>query len=116
MAILGEVACLTQKAIVIVDLASRSVLRQLPRRGIVSQLTWSPDGKRFIGTANGLGPFWNIGCLDSGTGQIQALSETERYNCTPDWMPCVDLARSVLGLNGLIHSPLQSSMVLQDLS
>ena len=29
---------------------------QLPRKGIVQQLVWSPDGASFAGTANGLGP------------------------------------------------------------
>jgi Tol biopolymer transport system component len=53
----------------------------------VSQLVWSPDGRKFTGTANGLGSYWNIGCLDAETGQIQAVSETERYNCTSDWWP-----------------------------
>jgi Tol biopolymer transport system component len=53
----------------------------------VSQLVWSPDGQRFLGTANGLGPFWNIGCLNPNTGEIRAVSETQRYNCTPDWAP-----------------------------
>jgi len=82
-----QIACLSQKGIQIVDLASRKVVRQLPRRGIVQQLVWSPDGKCFVGTANGLGPFWNIGVLNADSGSIQAVSETERYNCTPDWVP-----------------------------
>ncbi len=82
-----QVACLTPKGIQIVDLASRKVLRQLPRQGIVGQLIWSPDGQAFVGTANGLGPFWNIGRLSADGGKIQAVSETDRYNCTPDWLP-----------------------------
>jgi Tol biopolymer transport system component len=84
----GEhLACLSAKGIRIVDVKSRTVIRELPRRGIVSQLVWAPDGHRFAGTANGLGQFWNIGCLDLETGTIRAVSETERYNCTPDWTP-----------------------------
>lgn len=82
-----QLACLTPKGIQIIDVATRQVVRQFPRRGIVSQLGWSPDGRRFVGTANGLGPFWNIGCLDPDAGSIHAVSETERYNCTPDWTP-----------------------------
>ena len=82
-----QVACLTPKGIQIVDLASRKVSRQLPRQGIVEQLIWSPDGQAFVGTANGLGPFWNIGRLGADGGKIQAVSETDRYNCTPDWLP-----------------------------
>ena len=82
-----RLACLGQKAIRIIDLATRAAVRELPRRGIVSQLTWSPDGAHFTGTANGLGQFWNIGCLDAETGEIHAVSETDRYNCTSDWTP-----------------------------
>ncbi len=65
----------------------RSIVRQCHARESCSQLVWSPDGKRFVGTANGLGPYWNIGCLDLGLGEIRAVSETDRYNCTPDWTP-----------------------------
>jgi len=54
---------------------------------LVEQLGWSPDGKWFAGTANGLGPYWNIGRVEAATGAINAVSETDRYNCTPDWMP-----------------------------
>jgi dipeptidyl aminopeptidase/acylaminoacyl peptidase len=75
------------------------VIRQIPRQGIISQLVWSPDGKAFVGTANGLGPFWNIGRLEAATGAIQAISETERYNCTPDWSPD---ARQILYARGII--------------
>ena len=82
-----QIACLDKKGIQIVDLASRQVVRQIPRRGIVQQLVWSLDGRRFAGTANGLGIAWTIGCLDAATGQIQAVSEIDRYNCTPDWLP-----------------------------
>jgi len=83
----SQIACLDKRGIQIVDLASRKVLRQVPRSGIVQQLVWSPDGKRFAGTANGLGVAWTIGCLDAETGRIHAVSEIDRYNCTPDWLP-----------------------------
>jgi Tol biopolymer transport system component len=82
-----QLACLGTKRIQIVDLATRTVVREVPRQGIVAQLVGSPDGKHLAGTANGLGPFWNIGCVDLATGRIHAVSETERYNCTPDWAP-----------------------------
>ena len=82
-----QFACLTAKAIRIVDLATRQILREIPRNGIVEQLCWAPNGKRFVGTANGLGPYWNIGVLDVDTLKILAVSETERFNCTPDWCP-----------------------------
>jgi Tol biopolymer transport system component len=82
-----QVACLAKSGIQIVDLESRKVVRELPRKGIVQQLCWSADGKWFAGTANGLGPYWNIGRLSAETGQLNAVSQTERYNCTPDWLP-----------------------------
>jgi Tol biopolymer transport system component len=82
-----QLACLKPTGIQIVDLKTRSVRRRLPRRGIVQQLVWSRNGRQFAGTANGLGPFWNIGCLNADTGEIHPVSETDRYNCTPDWYP-----------------------------
>jgi hypothetical protein len=82
-----QIACLTPQGIQIVNLADRKVERLVPRKGIVQQLSWSSDGKWFLGTANGLGPFWNIGRLNLATGDINAVSETDRYNCTPDWAP-----------------------------
>jgi Tol biopolymer transport system component len=82
-----RIACLNSKSIQIVEIATRQVVRQHPRHGLVEQLVWSPDGKWFVGTANGLGPFWNIGVLNPITAEILAVSETDRYNCTPDWTP-----------------------------
>ena len=83
----SQIACLAGRSIRIVDLATRKTVRELPRKGIVQQLGWSPDGKWFLGTANGLGPYWNIGRLDAATGEVNAVSQTDRYNCTPDWFP-----------------------------
>jgi Tol biopolymer transport system component len=94
-----QFAALTPKGIQIVDVRSRAVLRVIPRQGIVQQLVWSPDGKAFTGTANGLGAFWNIGWFPVSGGNINAVSETERYNCTPDW--CPDSAR-ILYARGII--------------
>ena len=82
-----QIACLSPKGIQVVDLATRRVVREYPRHGMVQQLVGSPDGNWFVGTANGLGPFWNIGVLNPVAGEITAVSETERYNCTPDWAP-----------------------------
>ncbi len=82
----SQIACLDAGGIQIIDVATRRVVRELPRKGVVQQLTWSPDGKWFAGTANGLGVAWTIGRLNAGTGQINAVSETDRYNCTPDWL------------------------------
>ncbi len=80
-------AALTPGGIRIVDVTTRKVLRTVPRKGLVQQLAWSPDGRSFAGTANGLGEFWNIGCLEASGGRFGAASETDRYNCTPDWTP-----------------------------
>jgi Tol biopolymer transport system component len=82
-----QLACLVPDGIRIHDVATRKVVRQLPRHGIVEQLVWSPDGQAFVGTANGLGPYWCIGALDAGTGEIRLVSESNRYNCTADWCP-----------------------------
>ncbi len=96
----SQIACLGQKEIQIIDVATRAVVRRIPRTGLVSQLLWSPDGKKFIGKANGLGPYWNIGCLDVETGKLVAVSETERYNCTPDYTAdskFIVYARGIIG-------------------
>jgi Tol biopolymer transport system component len=82
-----SIATLTPRGIRIVDVATRKILRTLPRNGFCEQLVWSPDGRAFTGTANGLGQFWNIGVLNANGGKVSTVSETERYNCTSDWMP-----------------------------
>lgn len=82
-----QLAILNPKGVQILEVASRAIVRTLPRQGIVQQLVWSPDGQTFAGTANGLGAFWNIGALPAAGGSLKAVSETERYNCTPDWCP-----------------------------
>lgn len=82
-----QIVCLEKKGIRTVDLTSRKTLGTIGRHGVVQQLAWSPDGKRFVGTANGLGEFWNIGVVNLQDDSIHAVSETDRYNCTPDWMP-----------------------------
>lgn len=81
-----QLACLSIKGIRLIDLSTKKTVKELNRRGIVQQLVWSPDGKWFIGTANGLGQYWNIGRMSESTGEINVVSETERYNCTPDWL------------------------------
>ena len=83
----SQIAYLAGSTIRIVNLTTRKTVRDLPRKGIVQQLDWSPDGKWFAGTANGLGPYWNIGRMNADTGAVNAVSETDRYNCTPDWFP-----------------------------
>ena len=94
-----QLACLVPGGIQIHDVATRQLVRKLPRRGIVQQLVWSPDGRAFVGTANGLGPVWNIGELDDETGDIRLVSESDRYNCTPDW--CHD-AQQIVYARGIV--------------
>ena len=98
-----QIACLTRKEIQVYDIATRKLVTSYPRSGIVSQLTWSPDGSAFLGTANGLGPYWNIGVLKCDTRTIAAVSETDRYNCTSDWShdgQCVLYARGIIPEKG----------------
>lgn len=98
-----QIACLTRKEIQVYDIATRKLASSYPRSGIVSQLTWSPDGRAFLGTANGLGPYWNIGVLQCDTHTIAAVSETDRYNCTSDWShdgQCILYARGIIPEQG----------------
>ena len=80
-----QIACLTKKGIDIVDVATKKVLRSLPRKGIYQQLYWSPDGKWFCGTANHVGTSWTVVRMNVETGDLNAV-RTFR-NCTPDWFP-----------------------------
>ena len=94
-----RLACLSIKGLRLIDLSTNKTVKELNRRGIVQQLVWSPDGKWFIGTANGLGQYWNIGRINESTGEINVVSETDRYNCTPDWLPdswCVIYSRGII--------------------
>lgn len=81
-----QIACLGPSEIHIYDLVSRRKVRTIAAKGLVEQLTWSPDGKSFSATANGLGQYWNIAGVDAQGGQVRAMGEGERYNCTSDWM------------------------------
>jgi len=78
-----QVACLSLKGIEIVDLATKEVVRKLPRQGFYQQLFWSPDGRWFCGTSNNLGESWTIARMDAKTGQVNAVHSFR--NCTPDW-------------------------------
>jgi len=82
-----QISCLTKAGIQIVDLATRTVVRKLDRKGIVEQLFWSPDGKAWTGTANGLGEHWAIGRMDAATGELTRVSDGDCFNCTSDWFP-----------------------------
>ena len=80
-----QLSCLSLKGIEIVDLATRRVVRRLPRRGYYQQLFWSADGKWFCGTANVGGEQWGIQRMNVATGQVNVVSRFR--NCTPDWAP-----------------------------
>ena len=94
-----QLAYLQPKGILILDIRTQKEISRIPRRGIVQQLVWSPDGQWFTGTANGLGVAWCIGALGVDTQRIQAVAETGRYNCTPDWWPD---SRSVVYSRGIV--------------
>ena len=79
-----QIACLTQKAIQIVDLDSRKVVRELPRKGIYQQLFWSPDGRWFCGVANAR-MMWTVVRMNAETGELNVVHEFQ--SCTPDWFP-----------------------------
>ena len=80
-----QVSCLTKKSIDIVDLATRQVVRQLPRQGVYQQLYWSLDGKWFCGVANHQGASWTVVRLNADTGECNSARDYQ--NCTPDWHP-----------------------------
>jgi len=79
-----QIACLTPRGIQIVDLATREVVRDLPRKGIYQQLFWSPDGRWFCGVANAR-ILWTVVRMDAETGDLNIVHEFQ--SCTPDWFP-----------------------------
>lgn len=79
-----QIACLTQKGIQIVDLETRKVVRELPRKGIYQQLFWSPDGQWFCGVANAR-ILWTVVRMNAQTGDLNIVQEFQ--SCTPDWFP-----------------------------
>jgi len=81
----SQVACLSIKGISFVDLATRKVVRTLPRKGFFQQQMWSPDGQWLCGVSNSFGTSWSIGRMDVATGATNAVSTVDC--CTPDWFP-----------------------------
>ena len=77
-----HIACLNPKGIEIVELATKIVIRKLPRKGIYQQIFWSPDGKWFCGVANTHG-MWTVVRMNCETGELNSVREFQ--NCTPDW-------------------------------
>ena len=80
-----QLLCLTRKEIQIVDVATKEVVRSLPRNGIYQQLFWSPDGQWFTGTGNVAGKQWSVVRMNAGTGEINPIITFQ--SCTPDWIP-----------------------------
>ena len=80
-----RLACLTRKGIQIIDVATKAVVRTLPRKGIYQQLVWSPDGRWFAGTANHAGREWCVVRMDTETGDLNPIIRFQ--SCTPDWFP-----------------------------
>ena len=80
-----QIASLSIKGIVFFDIATRKVVRRLPRKGFFQQVTWSPDGRWLSGVANSFGTSWSIARMDANTGAINAVNRIDC--CTPDWFP-----------------------------
>lgn len=80
-----QIASLSIKGVSFVELATRRVIRTLPRKGFFQQMTWSPDGKWLIGVANSFGASWSIARMDATTGDATAVNRVDC--CTPDWFP-----------------------------
>jgi len=98
-----QVSCLTMKGIEIIDLATKKVVRQLPRKRIYQQLYWSPDGKWFCGVSSAFGEEWTVVRMNAETGEINPIRKFKEggqhmagllgqdtpggSECTPDWFP-----------------------------
>lgn len=80
----SQISCLDKKSIVIYDLATKKLVKKMPRHGIYQQLCWSPDGKWFCGTAN-TGAEGTIVRVNIATGKLNKVSKFQ--NSTPDWFP-----------------------------
>lgn len=80
-----QVATLSVKGVSIHDLATRKVVRTLPRKGFFQQITWSPDGAWLSGVANSFGASWSVARMNLTTGEAFAVNTVDC--CTPDWFP-----------------------------
>lgn len=80
-----QLVCLEKKGIKIVDLGTKQVVQELPRKGIYQQLFCSPDGKWFCGTANYQNAAWTVVRMSREDGTLNAVHVFQ--NCTPDWCP-----------------------------
>ncbi len=80
-----QIACLSIKGVFFADVESRQIIRNLPRRGMFQQLTWSPDGQWLVGVANAFGAGWSIARMEITNGLANAINTVDC--CTPDWFP-----------------------------
>jgi Tol biopolymer transport system component len=80
-----QIACLTVKGIQIVDLATKQIVRKIPRKGMYQQLGWSQDGKWFCGVSNHFGENWTVVRMSLDGSAINPVNSFQ--NCTPDWHP-----------------------------
>jgi len=92
-----QISCLRPKGIQIVDLATKKVVREMPRKGFYQQLYWSPDGEWFVGVANHLGKDWTVARMNIETGEVNAINTLGGGSCTPDWFP--DSKRVIYSFN-----------------
>ena len=83
-----QIACLDRRGIRIVDVASRQEVRQAARaRASSSSSSGRRTARRSRARRTASGRSGTSAGSTPETGTITAVSETERYNCTPDWMP-----------------------------
>lgn len=80
-----SVLCLTPKAIQEIDVATKKIVRDMPRKGIYQQLFSSPDGKWLTGTGNHQGESWCVVRMNADSGDVNAVHVFQ--SCTPDWFP-----------------------------
>ena len=80
-----EIVCLAIQGIQYVDLGTKQMIRQIPRKGIYQQLFPSPDGQWFCGTANAAAVMWTVVRMNIKSGELNIVKSVN--NCTPDWFP-----------------------------
>jgi Tol biopolymer transport system component len=80
-----QIACVTKGGIEIWDVATKTLVRKMDRKGIYQQLVWSPDGKWLTGPANHQGEQWTVVRLNVVTDEVNRVSKFT--SCTPDWFP-----------------------------
>ena len=78
-----QIVCLTLKGILVVDIATKEVVRTIDRQGIFQQMYWSRDGKWLCGVGNYGGQQWTIMRLDMESEKVNEINSFQ--SCTPDW-------------------------------